>query len=130
MSQEQDLFGMNRLKVDWKYSTQDVESVVRCCQIMKEEFSKSEVGEMEFDAKFTYDKIIEQTGVGSHHIGTTRMAGSPSKGVVDKNCRVFGIENLFIASSSVFPTSSYANPTLTIVALSIRIADHLKVICG
>jgi choline dehydrogenase-like flavoprotein len=62
----------------------------------------------------------------SHHIGTTRMSDDPRTGVVDKDCRVHGVGNLFIAGSSVFPTSGFANPTLTIVALAIRLAEHLK----
>ena len=58
-------------------------------------------------------------------MGTTRMHVDPAQGVVDADCRVHGIENLFIAGSSVFPTGGYANPTLTIVALAVRLADHL-----
>jgi choline dehydrogenase-like flavoprotein len=58
----------------------------------------------------------------NHHIGTTRMADD---GVVDPDCRVHGIENLFVAGSSVFPTGGYVNPTLTIVALALRLADHI-----
>ena len=61
-----------------------------------------------------------------HHMGTTRMDKSPRQGVVDENCLVHEITNLYIASSSVFPTSGMANPTLTIIALAIRLADHLK----
>jgi choline dehydrogenase-like flavoprotein len=64
--------------------------------------------------------------INGHFIGTTRMAADPKKGVVDPDCKVFDIDNLYIASSSVFPTSSHANPTLTIVALAIRLADHLR----
>jgi len=60
-----------------------------------------------------------------HHIGTTRMHPDPKQGVVDQNCRVHGISNLHVAGSSVFPTSGHANPTLTIVALALRLADHL-----
>jgi choline dehydrogenase-like flavoprotein len=63
---------------------------------------------------------------GNHHSGATRMADDPRKGVVDRNCRVHGIENLYISSSSVFPTTGTANPTFTIIALAIRLADHLK----
>jgi choline dehydrogenase-like flavoprotein len=63
---------------------------------------------------------------GKHHMGTTRMHVDPKQGVVDPDCRVHGVGNLFIAGSSVFPTGGYANPTLTIVALAIRLADHLK----
>jgi choline dehydrogenase-like flavoprotein len=61
-----------------------------------------------------------------HHLGTTRMHHDPRQGVVDADCKVHGISNLFVAGSSVFPTSGYANPTLTIVALSLRLADHVK----
>ena len=58
-------------------------------------------------------------------MGTTRMARTPVEGVVDENCRVFGVNNLFIAGSSVFPTSGHANPTLTIVQLTLRLGEHL-----
>ena len=60
-----------------------------------------------------------------HHIGTTRMAATPERGVVDADCAVFGTAGLYVAGSSVFPTSGYANPTLAMVALGIRLADHI-----
>jgi len=63
---------------------------------------------------------------GFHHLGTTRMAADPRAGVVDADCRVHGVANLYIAGSSVFPTGGCANPTLTIVALALRLADHLE----
>jgi choline dehydrogenase-like flavoprotein len=59
-------------------------------------------------------------------MGTTRMHADPARGVVDPNCRLHGAENLYVAGSSVFPTVGNANPTLTIIALAIRLADHLK----
>jgi choline dehydrogenase-like flavoprotein len=59
-------------------------------------------------------------------MGTTRMHDDPKQGVVDRNCRVHGVENLFVAGSSVFPTSGAANPTLTLLALTLRLSDHLK----
>jgi choline dehydrogenase-like flavoprotein len=65
-------------------------------------------------------------GFFSHHMGTTRMNDDPKKGVVDRHCRVHGISNLFIAGSSVFPTGGSSAPTLTLVALAIRLTDHLK----
>jgi choline dehydrogenase-like flavoprotein len=61
-----------------------------------------------------------------HHAGTTRMSDTPSSGVVDKDCRVHGIENLYVNGSSVMPTSGAANPTFTIIALAIRLSGHLK----
>ena len=69
---------------------------------------------------------IPSSPQGGHYLGTTRMSNLPQHGVVDENCKVHDLNNLYIASSSVFATSSYANPTLTVVALAIRLADHIK----
>jgi choline dehydrogenase-like flavoprotein len=59
-------------------------------------------------------------------MGTTRMSEDPANGVVDSNCRVHGVKNLFVAGSSVFPSVGFSNPTLTIIALACRLADHLN----
>jgi choline dehydrogenase-like flavoprotein len=61
-----------------------------------------------------------------HHLGTTRMHPDPNGGVVDADCRVHGIRNLYVAGSSVFPAYGCSNPTLTLVALALRLADHLQ----
>ncbi len=63
---------------------------------------------------------------GDHHMGTTRMSDDPKKGVVDRNCRVHGLANLFVGGSSVFATCGFCNPTFTITALAVRLADHLR----
>jgi choline dehydrogenase-like flavoprotein len=68
----------------------------------------------------------EFTSGGWHHMGTTRMSDDPHTGVVDANCKLHGIDNLYIAGSSCFVTAAAPNPTLTIVALSLRLSDHLK----
>ena len=68
----------------------------------------------------------DRVGVGSHHIGTTRMADDPQRGVVDRHCRVHAVDNLYISSPSVFCTAGYANPVLTTVAFALRLADHLR----
>ena len=65
-------------------------------------------------------------GGGWHHMGTTRMHDDPRQGVVDVNCRVHGLDNLFVAGASCFTTGGAANPTLTLVALTLRLSDHLK----
>jgi len=62
----------------------------------------------------------------AHHCGTTRMSDDPRTGVVDRHCRVHGVGDLYVAGSSVFPTNGYANPTLTILAMAHRLADHLS----
>ena len=63
---------------------------------------------------------------GFHHMGTTRMHDDPKQGVVDADCRVHGISNLYVAGSSVFPTGGSSNPTMMIVTLALRLAEHLK----
>jgi choline dehydrogenase-like flavoprotein len=68
--------------------------------------------------------------MGDHPMGTTRMSASPATGVVDANCRTFGLDNVFVASSSVFPRGGWSNPTLTIVALAARLADYLRATPG
>jgi choline dehydrogenase-like flavoprotein len=70
--------------------------------------------------------LPEYTSGGWHHMGTTRMSDDPKTGVVDAECKVHGINNLFVASSSCFPTGGAVNPTLTVVAMSLRLAAHLK----
>jgi choline dehydrogenase-like flavoprotein len=65
-------------------------------------------------------------GVHSHFMGTTRMGSDPGTAVVDRDCRVHGSENLFIAGPSLFTTSGYANPVYTVVALALRLADHIR----
>ena len=67
---------------------------------------------------------------GDHHMGALRMSAAPEDGIVDINSRLHRVDNLYIAGSAVFPTGGYANPTLTIVALALRLADHLKRVLG
>ena len=126
LGNDRDVFGLNRLKVDWRYTDQDIQNVINSYQIIAQTLTTTGAGKLEFSLEQMPDLIKQNLGVGSHHIGTTRMADNPTKGVVDRDCKVHGIGNLYIASSSVFPTSSYANPTLTIVAIALRLAAHLK----
>jgi choline dehydrogenase-like flavoprotein len=120
LSREKDGLGMRRLRVDWRHTDLDVQSLRRTGELLGEALVRSRAGTV-LSSPETAPKAT-----GGHHIGTTRMAVNPREGVVDADCRVHGVGNLFIASSSVFPTSSYANPTLTIVAMTLRLADHLK----
>jgi choline dehydrogenase-like flavoprotein len=126
LADKRDSLGVRRLSVDWKYSNGDIESALRSIYIVNAAFSRACVGTILARHEELVDIISEQVHVGSHHIGLTRMGITAKQGVVDSNCRVFETNNLYIASSSVFPTSSFANPTLTIVALAIRLGDHLR----
>lgn len=118
-----DGLGLPRLRVDWRASDQDVDGVLAAHHLLAERLRRDGVGRLEVDE----DAIRHgYNAIGGHHIGTTRMADSPERGVVDHHCRVFGMDNLFIAGAAVFPTSSHANPTLTLVALAARLAGHLR----
>lgn len=128
LCQSCDSFGIPRLKVDWRFTAEDISSVVRSCRLIGDELVRTRTGRLLFEPEQAAERLAENSGVGSHHIGATRMSTSPREGVVDPDCRVHGVRNLFIASSSVFPTSGFANPTLTIVALAVRLADHLRAI--
>lgn len=130
LSQARDSLGLPRLQVDWRYSSQDVDSLVKSYALIAKSIATSRMGKLDFDAREFPDHIRMNCGVGSHHVGTTRMATTPTAGIVDLNCKLFGVHNLFISSSSVFPTSGYANPTLTIVALAVRLSDHIKSLNG
>ena len=120
-----DALGLRRLRVDWRYRDQDVASIARAHRLLARELDRSGCGTLDFDDATIEQRIRAAAGVGSHHLGTTRMSADPADGVVDPACRVHGVSNLYVASSSVFPTSSQAAPTLTIVALAIRIADRI-----
>lgn len=119
---DKDSYGVPKLRINWRTNDIDKFTVKTGLRIMREEFHRSGCGELVIDE----GKIEAFWPVGGHHIGTVRMAMSSQDGVVDENCQVHGVSNLYIASSAVFPTSSHANPTLTIVALAIRLADYLR----
>jgi choline dehydrogenase-like flavoprotein len=124
LDSEKDALGMPKLILDWKVSDRSLSSSLRLMHLLDEHFRRHEAGYIEED--LTEIKNLPYTDA-SHHLGTTRMSAEPKTGVVDANCRVHGVDNLYIAGSSVFPTAGHANPTLTIAAMSLRLADHLKI---
>ena len=128
LSDARDLNGMRRLVVNWRLAAQDVDSLVRAMGVMRAAFARSGCGVLEYDEDTIADQVRASTPVGGHHLGTTRMSDSPADGVVDRDCAVHGIANLHVASGSVFPTCGHANPTLTIVALAIRLAERVRLL--
>lgn len=120
-----DALGMPRLKVDWRYHRGDIDSVGRSLQQIGRAVAQAGLGEYSFDEARLEQDLTCFGAYGGHHIGTARMGSDERSSVVDANCRVHGVDNLWIASSAVFPTSGQANPTLSIVALSLRLAEHL-----
>jgi len=130
LEESRDALGMPRLRVDWRYTAADVLTVQRALALLTQEFSRSGVGQLEYDVAGVEAEMTRYGAYGGHHIGTARMGSDPRTSVVDDDCRVHGIANLFIAGLATFPTSSQANPTLTIVALALRLAAHLRVRLG
>jgi choline dehydrogenase-like flavoprotein len=123
LDHETDRLGMRKLVLDWKVSELSLNSSLRLLHLLDAHFRKHQAGFIEQD--LTQVKELPYTDA-SHHLGTTRMSPNPKSGVVDANCQVHGLDNLFVAGSSVFPTAGHANPTLTIAAMSLRLADYLK----
>jgi choline dehydrogenase-like flavoprotein len=123
LQHEKDAFGVNKVRLDWRLTAQDEESLRRARQILDNEWNFP--GKDTRKAHAAEDLATDITAA-AHHMGTTRMHRDPKLGVVDENCRVHGIHNLYIAGSSVFPTTGWAPPTLTVVALALRLADSLK----
>lgn len=128
LSDERDAMGMPRVRLDWRLTDLDRQSFRRFYDVLEREFSARGLGRVQvLDWVRSADSVWPKTLSGGwHHMGTTRMHGDPRQGVVDSNCNVHGLANLSIAGASVFPTAGAVNPTLTLVALSLRLSDHLK----
>ena len=121
-----DVLGMPQLRVDWRYSRADIESLQRTLDLMAQAFSHSGAARFDYDRETLEEDLMRFGAYGGHHIGTARMGSDERTSVVNADCRVHSVQNLFIAGSAVFPTSSQANPTLTLIALALRLGKHLS----
>lgn len=122
-----DRLGMPRLRVDLRFGEVDARSIVDSHAVIDRNLRQAGFGRLDYKLpeRERMAAALDQASDGYHQIGTTRMSADPASGVVDRDCRVHGTPNLFIASSSIFPTSGQANPTLLVAALSARLADHI-----
>jgi choline dehydrogenase-like flavoprotein len=118
-----DAYGVPRLHLHWEVHDDDRRDYARAMELLAVELGRAGLGRVR--ARFSSPETFPLVSGGHHHMGTARMDDDPALGVVDRDCRVHGVENLYVASSAVFPTCGHANPTLTIVALALRLADHL-----
>lgn len=125
LSDERDRFGQRRVICDWRLGEGELRTAHRAAQLLAEEFGRLGVGRTWSELLWTPGQWTNSVP-GKHHTGTTRMSSNPADGVVNTDCRMHTVHNLYIASSSVFPTEGQAAPTQTIVALAIRLADRLK----
>lgn len=126
LGDERDALGVPRVNVDWRYTSGDVSTVSRAIALLAGDIEQSGAGEFAYDPSSLEYEMTRYGAYGGHHIGTTRMGSDERNSVVNSDCRIHGVSNLYISSAAVFPTSSQANPTLTIVALALRMAAHLR----
>jgi choline dehydrogenase-like flavoprotein len=128
LSRDVDALGMKRVTLDLRVTDLHKRTALAVTMAIAAEIGRLGLGRVQLAdwLRKPGDKRPPKTNWKNHHMGTTRMSDDPRAGVVDRDCKVHTIENLYLAGSSVFSTGGYANPTLTIVALALRLADHLK----
>lgn len=133
LSEQRDPLGVRKADLNWQLGELDKRTVSIMAKALAQEYQRLGIGEVvpaqwlaDETLEWPIDPTVSNHPIGGyHHMGTTRMASGPTEGVVDSNCRVFGLDNLFVAGSSVFSTGGWGNPTLTLIALAHRLADHL-----
>ncbi len=127
LSAQRDAMGLQRAKFDWQLNDYDRNTIKTIGQQFAKDFQKAGLGNVKLE-NFVIQASDENTikfSRHAHHMGTTRMSILPAHGVVDENCKVHGLDNLYIAGSSVFSTGGACNPTMPIIQLCLRMVDHL-----
>lgn len=127
LSDRQDWLGLPITRIDWRVNELEARSQAALAQTIADEFGRLGLPPIRLaqwvrDGRYGSANFVD----GCHPSGTTRMASDPRHGVVDADCQVHGVDGLYVAGSSVFPTASHANPTLMIVAVAVRLAEHLR----
>jgi hypothetical protein len=127
LTRETDSFGVPRAEIDLRFTDQDVQSVIDSHELLDQALQQNGIGRIKYlyPAEERRERVYAQASDGYHQAGTTRMGTDAAQSVVDPDLKVHGIGNLFVASSSVFPTSGQANSTLLAVAFGVRLASHL-----
>jgi choline dehydrogenase-like flavoprotein len=126
---EKDEMGMPRANLQWRFTRIDKRSIRVFYELLGTELGRAGLGRVQLMDWLTDgddDAWPDILSGGWHHMGTTRMHEDPRRGVVDANCKVHGLANLFVAGAAVYPTGGAVNPTLTLVALALRLSDHLR----
>ncbi len=129
LGDELDALGMPRVTLDWRLTELDKKSIRRFYELLGQVMGRTGLGRVQLvdwlldDDDKSWPSFLSG---GWHHMGTAKMHSNPHHGVVDANCKVHGVDNLYVAGSATFATSGAANPTLTLIALALRLSDHLK----
>jgi hypothetical protein len=122
-----DAFGIPKAKISWNISYKTWETVLGVSGILKTEIERLGLGEVKLyeHIKPHNENWADTLSDVNHHMGGCRMSAAPEGGVVNENLQVWGIPNLFVCSCAVFPTASHSNPTLTMLALGMRLSEYL-----
>jgi choline dehydrogenase-like flavoprotein len=126
LGDSRDSLGIPRVAIDWRVTDADYERLAAGLRTISQAFAASDSVRYEIEGTDPETLRAAIVPVAGHHIGTARMAERPETGVCNRNGEVFGTPGLYIAGAAAFPTSSFANPTLTLIALALRLADHLR----
>jgi choline dehydrogenase-like flavoprotein len=129
LTSDLDALGMPRLKLDMRISDNDFMRYRQTLIELGRQLLAARIGMIRINRE-THESWLSVMDWGNHHMGATRMHDDPKQGVVDANLQVHGMQNLYVAGSSVFPTYSASNPTLNLIALALRLADHLRTVSG
>jgi choline dehydrogenase-like flavoprotein len=128
LAHETDRYGVPRLRVDWRASELDWLTLSRMLRELRRAVEGCDCGTIEYDEeRLDQDEQASAVPIGGHHIGTARMSEGPSSGVVNADGRVHHVDNLYVAGCATFPTSGQADPMLTIVAMALRLAEHIEI---
>lgn len=125
LGSDKDALGMQRANIAWRLGEIDRRTLLKAHEVMALEAGRTGIGRVR-PGIMENDPLPASVRGDNHQMGTTRMHTDPALGVVDANCRLHTVANVYIAGGSVFPTCGSTNPTLTVVALALRLADHIK----
>ena len=124
--EERDALNLRRARLNWTLTDLERHTVLSLAKLTAAEVGRLGLGRVKMSEAWLDGDSRPEVSFGYHHMGTTRMSDDPKTGVVDRSGRIHGIDNVYVAGSSVFPIGGYMNPTLTIVALALRLSDHLQ----
>jgi choline dehydrogenase-like flavoprotein len=131
LAPDTDRYGVPRLKIDWRASELDWLTLANMLRELRRAVEGCGCATVDYDeGHLDEDARASALPLGGHHLGTARMSESPNTGVVDADGRVHHVDNLYVAGCATFPTSGQANPTLTIIAMALRLAQHLQIRLG
>ncbi len=130
LGEARDAFGLRRVELDWRLTDLDIHTMRTAATAFAGHLAEQSIGRAQIrpwllEEPPAFPPFPDEEVGGKHHMCTTRMSADPRTGVVDADCKVYGVSNLFIGGSSVFATTSHANPTYTLTQLALRLSDHL-----